>query len=263
MNQSDDQGNESSSQFDLLQNEPPQPPDLDDSKATFRKGGFKRKGKQQEGSNKFKWIEEKINSISGPTGNLPPLEFVEQKFSSRSRIFVKNLPRNVKESDLKELFEKYGDIKEVFINPDKTFAIVSMDYKVNADKAILHINRYTLNGRTLIVKAAHPLAIKVKNLSPYVSNELLHLAFSVFGKIESCYILVDKAGQPTGEGIVEYESKVGINTALKFCNENCYFVTSSLKPVIVEEYEAEVNTFGRPDYMVRLYRLFLLFTIKF
>lgn len=41
-----------------------------------------------------------------------------------------------------------------------------------------------LKGRTLRVRSApHSAAIRVKNLSPFVTNELLEKAFSIFGDV--------------------------------------------------------------------------------
>jgi proline- and glutamine-rich splicing factor len=41
-----------------------------------------------------------------------------------------------------------------------------------------------LKGRTLRVRSApHSAAVRVKNLSPFVTNELLEKAFSIFGDV--------------------------------------------------------------------------------
>merc|ERR1712224_343691 len=68
----------------------------------------------------------------------------------------------------------------------------------------------------------------------WVSNELLHRAFSVFGDLERAQVLVDDRGRSKGEGIVEYERKPSAMDALRRCSEGAFFLTSSLRPVIVE-----------------------------
>lgn len=67
--------------------------------------------------------------------------------------------------------------------------------------------------------------MKVKNLSPWISNELLEAAFSVFGDVERAVVVVDDRGRPIGEGIVEYARKQSAQLAIKRCNEGCYLLT--------------------------------------
>ena len=49
----------------------------------------------------------------------------ERKFSGRCRLFVGNL-LNCEETELREMFEKYGEVAEVFVNKDKGFGFVRM-----------------------------------------------------------------------------------------------------------------------------------------
>lgn len=68
--------------------------------------------------------------------------------------------------------------------------------------------------------------MKVKNLSPNVSNELLKQAFEQhFGVVERAVIIVDDRGKSTGEGIVEFEKKPSAQKCLVECTESCFFVT--------------------------------------
>merc|ERR1719471_2139111 len=82
--------------------------------------------------------------------------------------------------------------------------------------------------------APHQGALKVKNLGPWVSNELLHRAFSVFGDLERAFVMVDDRGRSKGEGIIEYERKPSAMDALRRCTESVFFLTASLRPVIAE-----------------------------
>lgn len=81
-------------------------------------------------------------------------------------------------------------------------------------------------GRALKVRFAPYSQIKVKNLTPWVSNELLERAFSVFGEIERAIVIVDDRGKSTGEGIVEFCRKPSAQLALRKCTEGCYFLTA-------------------------------------
>lgn len=68
-----------------------------------------------------------------------------------------------------------------------------------------------------------------------------------FKQIERAVIVVDDRGKPTGEGIVEYTRKSGAMVALRYCTEKCYFLTSSLRPCVVELFEHSDDTDGYPE----------------
>jgi proline- and glutamine-rich splicing factor len=58
------------------------------------------------------------------------------------------------------------------------------DYRANAEKAKRELDGQMRKGRALKVRfAPHSAAVKVKNLTPWVSNELLEKAFAVFGEV--------------------------------------------------------------------------------
>jgi proline- and glutamine-rich splicing factor len=58
------------------------------------------------------------------------------------------------------------------------------DYRANAEKAKRELDGQMRKNRALKVRfAPHSAAVKVKNLTPWVSNELLEKAFSVFGEV--------------------------------------------------------------------------------
>lgn len=81
-------------------------------------------------------------------------------------------------------------------------------------------------GRALKVRFAPHSSLMVKNLTPWVSNELLERAFSVFGEIERAVVIVDERGKPTGEGIIEFCRRPSAQMALRKCTEGCYFITA-------------------------------------
>lgn len=80
-----------------------------------------------------------------------------------------------------------------------------------------------------------------------VTNELLYAAFSIFGEIERAVIIVDDRGKSTGEGIVEFARKGSAMHAIRKCSESCFFLTASLRPAIVEPYEALDECDGLPE----------------
>lgn len=84
-----------------------------------------------------------------------------------------------------------------------------------------------VNGKYLRVRfATHGAALKVKNLSPWVSNELLEYAFSFFGEVERAVVIVDDRGRSLEEGIIEFARKQSAQMALKKCQEGCFMITS-------------------------------------
>lgn len=77
-------------------------------------------------------------------------------------IYVGNLPYNVKEDELRKIFESYGEvnsinvIKDRFSGRSKGFAFVEMADEVEAKAAIEAIDGTHLNGREIKVNVARP-----------------------------------------------------------------------------------------------------------
>ncbi|ROT72216.1 putative protein no-on-transient A-like [Penaeus vannamei] len=175
----------------------------------------------------FDKIKEKVmTELNCPQMELPPLDTSEKKFNAQSRLFVGNLPRDIPYEELKELFSKYGELGQVYFNKDGAYAFINFDYKANAEKAKTELQGKMVRNRPMKIRyASVTTGVKVKNLTPYVSNELLHKSFSVFGEIESCRVIVDDRGKTTGDGVVVFCDKKGATIALKKCQEECYFLT--------------------------------------
>ena len=77
-------------------------------------------------------------------------------------IYVGNLSYKVRENDLKEVMEEYGQVDSCKLNTDrdtrksKGFAFVEMADDEAAKKAIAELNGAELDGRTMVVKEATP-----------------------------------------------------------------------------------------------------------
>ena len=73
------------------------------------------------------------------------------------KIYVGQLPYNVNESDLKELFSKFGDLESVNLIMDrysgrsKGFGFIDMPNNSEADTAIKALNKSMLKGREVKV----------------------------------------------------------------------------------------------------------------
>ena len=77
-------------------------------------------------------------------------------------IYVGNLSYKVRENDLKEVMEEYGQVDSCKLITDrdtrrsKGFAFVEMADDDAAKKAIAELNGAELDGRTMVVKEATP-----------------------------------------------------------------------------------------------------------
>jgi len=74
--------------------------------------------------------------------------------------------------------------------------------------------------------ANHGAAVKLKNLSSFVSNELLYQAFTQFGEVERAIVYVDDRGRSLGEGLVEFARKPGSNQAMKRISEGVFLMSA-------------------------------------
>lgn len=186
-----------------------------------------------------------------PTRELPPIETKadpNKKFTGRCRLFVGNLAHNTTEDRLRSLFETYGEVGEVFLGPKSAFAFIKMDTRQTAEAARDALDCSTYDNRTLRVRlAAHAAAIRVKHLSPQVTNELLAYAFRYFGEIERAVVVVDDKGKSVGEGVVEYAKKQSALYAIKRCQQDCFMLTASPKPVLVEPFDQQDEDEGLPE----------------
>ena len=71
-------------------------------------------------------------------------------------MYVGNLDYSVTDKDLKELFSKHGEVKEVNIIEGKGFGFVEMSTQTEAEKAKEGLDGTEFKGRTLKVDEARP-----------------------------------------------------------------------------------------------------------
>ncbi|XP_077599248.1 splicing factor, proline- and glutamine-rich-like [Stigmatopora nigra] len=176
----------------------------------------------------------------------------EKTYTQRCRLFIGNLPSDITEENFRKIFAKYGEPNEVFINKGKGFGFIRLESRALAEIAKAELDDLPMRNRNLRVRfATHSAALSVKNLSPYVSNELLEEAFSQFGMVERAVVIVDDRGRSTGKGIVEFASKPLARKALDRCNEGVFLLTTSPRPVIVEPLEQCDNEDGLPEKLTQ------------
>ncbi|XP_048824704.1 splicing factor, proline- and glutamine-rich isoform X3 [Lagopus muta] len=221
-------------------------------------GGEPRgRGQQHQG-------QQSLSSQQGPAGgdklsdegfkaNLSLLRRPGEKtYTQRCRLFVGNLPADITDEDFKRLFAKYGEPGEVFINKGKGFGFIKLESRALAEIAKAELDDTPMRGRQLRVRfATHAAALSVRNLSPYVSNELLEEAFSQFGPVERAVVIVDDRGRSTGKGIVEFASKPAARKAFERCTEGVFLLTTTPRPVIVEPLEQLDDEDGLPEKLAQ------------
>ncbi|ERL90012.1 hrp65 protein [Dendroctonus ponderosae] len=190
-----------------------------------------------------------ISQLSfAPTNELPCLDLKEKKFSGRNRLYIGNIGTGITSEDLEALFKPYGEVSEIFVHKDKCFGFIKLDYYANAVKARKELDGVLLKSRNLKLKLSPSCAIvKVRNLSPFVTSELLLHAFSPFGEVEHATVLVDERGKSTGEGFIDFVRKNSAVQAIQKCRDKCYFLSYALRPVIVEPYDLVDQTVGLSD----------------
>jgi len=77
-------------------------------------------------------------------------------------IFIGNLPYKIEESELRELFEDYGEVTSLKIITDrqtgqsKGFGFAEMPDQESALKALEDLNAAEIYGRNIVVKEAEP-----------------------------------------------------------------------------------------------------------
>jgi RNA recognition motif-containing protein len=73
-----------------------------------------------------------------------------------AKLYVGNLSYSVTDEELKELFAKYGDVKQANVIEGKGFGFIEMVNADNAEKAKKELNGSDFKGRALRIEEARP-----------------------------------------------------------------------------------------------------------
>ncbi|XP_022992674.1 polyadenylate-binding protein 3-like [Cucurbita maxima] len=154
-----------------------------------------------------------------------------------TNVYVKNLPENMTEDGLKNLFGVHGTITSVIVRTDsngksKGFGFVNFENAASAADAVEKLNG-TLIGEDKILyvgkaqrKAEREAELKekferdrkirfdklqganlyIKNLDDHIDDEKLKELFSEYGTITSCKVMLDENGVSKGTGFVAFSS---------------------------------------------------------
>merc|ERR1711981_361229 len=159
-----------------------------------------------------------------------------EKAKMFTNVFIKNLPEELEETTLTELFEKYGQITSLKImkgddGKSKGFAFVSYEDPAEAEAAVEELNNKEMDGgKTMYVGRAQKKAerqaelkkkfealkmermtryqgvnLYVKNLDDTIDDERLRQEFAPFGTITSAKVMYEE-GRSRGFGFVCFSS---------------------------------------------------------
>jgi RNA recognition motif-containing protein len=74
--------------------------------------------------------------------------------NNTAKLFIGNLPYEITEEELNDLFSQYGEVKEVFAPRQKGYAFVTFANPEDAQKALEAMKDYELKGRKLNIDMA-------------------------------------------------------------------------------------------------------------
>ncbi|KAI3378572.1 hypothetical protein SNEBB_000201 [Seison nebaliae] len=126
---------------------------------------------------------------------------------SNAALFVSNLSDNVKETEFRGIFQKYGRLKSVRLFKDS--AGKSLGYATELKKTVASLNFTAHFGREIRIVWRQPNQqiykngignLIIQNLPKTMTNIELHEIFSRFGTIMSCQIMMNKNNESRGYG---------------------------------------------------------------
>ncbi|KAJ3640666.1 hypothetical protein Zmor_027214 [Zophobas morio] len=158
---------------------------------------------------------------------------IGEKAKKYTNVYVKNFGRTLTQEQLFEMFKKFGKVTSCVVmkNSDgssKGFGFIAFDDPQAAEKAVVEMNNFELNGSNLYVGRAQKKSerakelkkcyeqmklerynriqganVYIKNLDDSFDNERLRKEFSPFGNITSAKVMME-AGRSKGFGFVCY-----------------------------------------------------------
>ncbi|KAG0477313.1 hypothetical protein HPP92_014154 [Vanilla planifolia] len=155
--------------------------------------------------------------------------------SGVGNVFVKNLSESVDNVKLQEMFSRFGTILSckvvVHDGKSKGFGFVQFDSPESANVAIENLNGTLVDGKQMyagnfikkVDRVLHNPEAKytnlyMKNLDQDITEELIELKFSEFGRIFNVKISKDDAGNSRGFGFVNFENHESAKKAVEAMN---------------------------------------------
>jgi hypothetical protein len=131
-------------------------------------------------------------------------------------LYLGGLTPDVTDSEIRQLFEKFGDIRSVFIkrvdnSRNTTYGFVKMGNLMQAFHARAELNDYRFNGMNLVVRygKTYPTSrVWLGNLSPETDSNLLYQELDRFGAVVKLVHF-----RASGEALADFESIPGATEA--------------------------------------------------
>uniref|UniRef100_A0A1D1XFF2 Polyadenylate-binding protein n=1 Tax=Anthurium amnicola TaxID=1678845 RepID=A0A1D1XFF2_9ARAE len=156
--------------------------------------------------------------------------------SGIGNLFVKNLSESIDNVKLQEIFSKFGKILSCKVasshdGKSKCYGFVQFESQESANSAIETLHGSDIEGKqiyvTNFIKKSERVVpspdakytnLYMKNLDQDITEELLQLKFSEFGKITSLSVAQDTDGNSRGFGFVNFESPDDAKRAMETMN---------------------------------------------
>jgi polyadenylate-binding protein len=151
----------------------------------------------------------------------------DKDFDSKANVLVRNLPKEMDQKGLSDLFSKYGNIKsaklEVFQDgQSRGFGYIQFETQESAEKAIKELNNSNQHGKKIEVQChvkkedreeqgEKYTNLFIQNLPHDFSDDELKKLFSQYGAIGSASVNLKK----NGTGFVSFKSHEDAKTALE------------------------------------------------
>lgn len=149
------------------------------------------------------------------------------------KLFVSDLPQNIKEDDLKFFFQNYNIVHITINRPQYDLhlkpitAIVSFSDPLEADRARIEMNMRKIKGRAVRISKLEKdnsqrykidNNIFIKNIPLSVSPRDVYEFFLQFGDIFSAKVQENEYGQHSGYGYINYENRASAEKAIEETN---------------------------------------------
>ncbi|KAL5224671.1 hypothetical protein ABZP36_011310 [Zizania latifolia] len=161
-----------------------------------------------------------------------------------TNVYIKNLPREFSDDDLRNQFAPFGAITSAIVMRDasgasRCFGFVNFEKPECAAKAVASLNGKSINETVLYVGRAQKKSerqaelkakfehgrngkaeklqaanLYLKNLNDDINDEHLRKLFERFGEIDSCKVVLDSHGRSKGSGFVSFTTVEAANQAL-------------------------------------------------
>jgi len=169
---------------------------------------------------------------------------IRKQWSNENKLFVRNLPPDCNEQEVKGLFSYFGEVADDFkIHPKQNLGFVRYRFKFQAEKAIFELNGRVFQNHLLEVNFAKNTAmVKVSHLFEWVTDEMLQQSFQKFGPVEDAYVMIDpKTKKSKNYGFVHFVKTSDAIQCVKQCRTNMFILSLSPRPVKVCQLEPDLK----------------------